>query len=268
MSTQKQEENRTNLFEEEEEETVKAEPSFTKNRSTKQKKEQPVKNKKYYMRRFWILLAAAALVFGVRTVYNGSTLFLEERTLDGYLPVEEYVLYQDGEAMENVRSLSYEGAYTGAYYDEGITTSRGVKIGDSWETFVEAYGDVRCEYIWYQPVSSKDDIYTLDTAEYPDADWMTIADFDREYVQSGKIDPGQNRINVIFSADYGGNEIYYSEEEIDAYRDRYYSAWHDLAHTFERSGQFQMYFTFVPPGVFEDLPDGGLYDMSTYQYSY
>jgi len=267
MSTQQQEEKRTSLFEEEEEtETLQQRPRSAAPRRAQSK--QPVKkDRKYYLKRFTAILCATILAVSVRTAYNSSTLFLEDRSVDGYLSVEDYVFYQDGEAMQNVRSLSFDDDYISRYSDEDITTSRGIKYGNSWEDFVKAYGDVRCEYIWYRHVTKDGNKnYAFEETQFPDTDGMKIADFDRQYIQSGEIDLNENNITVVFSVDYGGNKLYYTPAEKDEFLDEYYSSWHEMVHTFQRRGSFRMYVDYDPPGIYDDLPEGGISDISSYKY--
>ena len=175
MSMSQQEEKRTSLFEEEEE----TESSPKKNMQAaprRTRKEQPVKkDRKYYMKRFIGVLCAAVLAVTVRTAYNNSTLFLEDRSAEGYLSAEDYVFYQDGEAMQNVRSISFQDDYISQYSDEGVTTSRGITYGDSWEDFVKAYGDVRCEYVWYHRVlKDGSNNYSFDETQFPETDGILI----------------------------------------------------------------------------------------------
>ena len=267
MSMSQQEEKRTSLFEEEEE----TESSPKKNMQAAPRrtgKEQPVKkDRKYYMKRFIGVLCAAVLAVTVRTAYNNSTLFLEDRSAEGYLSAEDYVFYQDGEAMQNVRSISFQDDYISQYSDEGVTTSRGITYGDSWEDFVKAYGDVRCEYVWYHRVlKDGSNNYSFDETQFPETDGMKISDFDKKYIQSGQIDLNENNMTVVFCVDYGGNQLYYTPKERDEFLDEYYSSWHEMMHTFQRCGSFRLYFDFVPPGMYDDLPEGGISDISSYNY--
>ncbi len=267
MSTQQQEEKRTSLFEEEEEtENIQQKPRSASPRRAKT--EQPVKkDRKYYMKRFIAVLAATVLAVSARAAYNSTTLFLEDRSVDGYLSVEDYVFYEDGEAVQNVRSMHFEDDYISKYSNEGVTTSRGITYGSSWEEFVEAYGDDRCDYIWYRHVTKDGNRnYQFEDTQFPDTDGMKISDFDRQYIKSGEIDLNENSITVVFSVDYGGNKLFYTPKEKDEYIDEYYSSWHEMVHTFSRHGSFRMYFDFDPPGVDDDLPEGGITDISSYNY--
>ncbi len=267
MSMQQQEEKRTSLFEEEEETESRQQRPRSASPRRAQAEQPVIKDRKYYMRRFIAVLIATVLAVSIRFAYNSSTLFLEDRQVDGYLTIEDYVFYQNGEAMQNVRTTNFNDDYISKYSGTGITTSRGITYGDSWEDFVEAYGDVHCEYIWYRHVEPNGErSYDFEETQFPDTSGMTIAEFDKRYIQTGEIDLNENSISVVFRAEYGGNKVMYTEREVDEFLDEYYSSWHDLVHTFERRGSFRMYFDFDPPGVDDNLPNGGITDISSYNY--
>ncbi len=63
------------------------------------------------MKRFIGVLCAAVLAVTVRTAYNNSTLFLEDRSAEGYLSAEDYVFYQDsGKARQYYSLIDYQTA--------------------------------------------------------------------------------------------------------------------------------------------------------------
>lgn len=265
MSTQKQEEQRFDAFAEEEEPVSRP---HTAKRTVKKETKQPAKNRKYYMRLFWSLLAVTLLGYGVRAGYRNSTLFLEHTEKEGYLPVDEYVLYRDGEPEKNVRTLNFgsQSAYYG--YDDDLETSRGIRAGDSWKDFAEAYGDCHYEYIyWQQKMIGSDGLTHWSDYSYAE-DGLTVRQFDERYVQTGEIDLTENEIGVCFSVEYVGNQLLYSPREQYDSLDRVYTTWNDINRSYPRQGTFELRFVFVPAGIERDLPDGGLEYIYSSNYSY
>ncbi len=265
MSTRKQEEVRVDAFlQEEEEEAPVIRKAEKKTAPIPQKKK---KDRRYYMRRAAAVFLAALLGFGSRAVYRGSTLFLNDRTDSRYLPIEEYVLYENGKQTQNVRTLRFKDISVVAYYDTGeFTTSRDITIGDSWDAFVEAYGDVRYDYIGYFPVDDGN-FYDYSRYQYAD-DTLTVREFDEKYVRSGLVDPDTNIIDVSFSTEYMGNEVFYTNEEWYRNLDTYYSDWNEVNRSYPRRGYFSLYFEFIPRGMDDSLPEGGLYRLQSGQNSY
>ena len=168
-----------------------------------------------------VFACAASLITG-RYLRHNSTLFMEHRTLDGYLPVEEYILnYSDtGEPTQNVRSLHLD-SYRAYGVNSGYETSRGIRTGDSWKDFVEAYGD--------------ETIYSVYTYRYKGdgyVDWdydrpyfdgtYTVRQFDEKFVQTGVIDPVQDGIDLEFCVETDGIKLMYSDSEKGNYYHSYY----------------------------------------------
>ncbi len=159
-----------------------------------------------------IFACAASLITG-RYLRHNSTLFLEHRTLDGYLPVEEYVLnYSDtGQPTQNVRSLHLD-TYRAYGVNSGYETSRGIETGDSWEDFVEAYGDETVYSVYCYRY--KEDGYIDWDYDRPYFDGtFTVRQFDEKYVQTGVIDPTQDGIDLEFCVETDGIKLMYSDSE-------------------------------------------------------
>ncbi|MBQ9153255.1 MAG: hypothetical protein IJ130_05540 [Solobacterium sp.] len=265
MSTQKQEEQRFDAFAEEEESVSRP---HTAKRTVKKETKQPAKNRKYYMRLFWSLLAVTLLGYGVRAGYRNSTLFLEHTEKEGYLPVDEYVLYRDGEPLENVRSLRFDGDYIWYGDEDGKETSRGISAGDSWQDFVEAYGDCHYDYLyWQEKTVGSDGVTHYSDSQYA-PDGLTVREFDERFVQTGEVDIAKHEIGVNFSVEYVGNELMYSQKDQYDSLDRVYTTWNDLNHSYPRQGSFDLRFTFIPAGIDRDMPEGGLEYVSSSNYSY
>lgn len=266
MSTQRQEEQRFDAFADEEE--ISQQPAEKTVKTAPARTAKPVKNRKYYMRLFWSLLAVALLGYGLRFGYRNSTLFLEHTEKEGYLPLEEYVLYRDGKPEHNVRALHHESQSTWYGYGEDLETSRGIRAGDSWQDFVEAYGDCHYEYInWRQVYTDSDGLTHWSDSKFAQ-DGLTVRQFDERYVQTGQVDLSRNEIGVVFSVEYVGNQLLYTEQEKYDSLDRVYTTWNEINQSYPRQGTFDLRFTFIPAGVDRDMPDGGLESIYSSGYSY
>ncbi len=192
----------------------------------------------------FICIAALA---GGRYLRTRSTLFLEKRSVDGYLPVEEYVLNETatGEPAQNVRGLKYERLYTFDPVSPMYESSRGIRPGDSWETFVDAYGDVTASSIYTYRYGA-DGKYDYDYESIDIYDPITIRSFHEQYVKTGIVDLQYDSISVYFRAETDGVKIYYTEEEIRNYHHKFYSTPHFLTQ-YDGLRSFELGFQFEPP---------------------
>lgn len=262
MSTQSQNSpERQSFFAEEEEQET---------RRTKQKrqpeKKQPVKDRRHYMKYFFSLLAVTLLGFGTKAAYRNSTLFLEDKVQNGYLPVDQYVLYEDGSPVQKVRKLHYADQYVTAYRSTGLEAPFGIAVGTDWDTFVEAYGDYYFQDLYYMPVD-RHGFWDYEQMEFIEGD-MKVSEFDRQYVRTGKADLTRDGINITFSVHYIGNSVIYENNGIYQHLDEYYTSWNELNRSFPRRGELSLRFSFMPGGVMDELPDGGLYEIDATNFSY
>ena len=254
---------RQTLFIEDEETEV---HRTTAERKTVTKKPEK-KTRKHYMKLFFSLLLAAVLGFGTRSAYRHSTLFLEDKVQDGYLPIDQYVVYRDGVPEGNVRALNFRNSYNTVYnIREGVTAPGGITVGSSWDEFVEVYGDLYFSQLYYMPVS-RGGYWEYEEMQYIDGN-MKVSDFDRDYVKTGVVDLETNGIDIEFSVQYMGRDVMYENNEIYEHLDRYYSLWNELNHSYPRRGEITYRFDFFPPDVMKELPNGGLYEFDVSQFSY
>lgn len=191
------------------------------------------------------IFACALALFAGRWLRYDTTLFMEHRTLNGYLPVEEYMLnYSDtGEPVQNVRSfrLNRYGVYD---YNSGYETSRGIETGDSWEEFVEAYGDVTINSV-YTPYFKDDGMIDWDQeTEYYYDKTMTVREFDEQHVRNGTFDPARQGIDLEFEVETDGVKVLYSEDEKNNYIHNYLSS-HPFGF-YPRTRNIYLEFTFTP----------------------
>lgn len=103
--------------------------------------------------------------------------------------------------------------------DHALVTSRGVQPGDSWGDFVKRYGDVTAYEITVDDnESGRDDSYMSDEDQAAASDLreqhgITIDDFDRDYIQTGKVDLSRNRLTVRFRAVLYDTTVLYTEAD-------------------------------------------------------
>ena len=220
---------------EEEEETV------ASRKTRKAAKKKPAKPMRPWQVVLGIVGCAAALFLGRYLRYD-TTLFMEHRTLNGYLPVEEYMLnYSDTkEPTQNVRSFHLD-RYSVYDVNSGYETSRGIRIGDSWDSFVEAYGDMTMDYA-----------YTTRYREDGSIDWdydspyfrgtYTVREFDEKFVKTGEIDPVKDGIEVDFRVETDGMKIFYSNDE----QNNYYHSYTNSHLSYPNTRDIYLDFTFAP----------------------
>lgn len=170
-----------------------------------------------------------------------TTLFLEKRTMEGYLAPEDYILIngESGKPVHSVRSLGYKTMHS--WDEKGTMTNRGIKEGSSWEEFTDAYSDIHADsFTWYK---NSPNSYTID---YSDSTYllesMTLAEFDEKYRKSGEFNPETDRIYVEFELYTDGIHLYYTDEELSEALDKYYdSPWFlEPVAVYPRSSSFQM----------------------------
>ena len=263
MPAQYQESPRSDQFLEEE--TGQAQkPSAKKNRKTagsdKKKPFQMTAGK-------GILIGAICLscLAGGAALRN-TTLFLEHRSVDQYLPVEEYVLkdQETGNYTQNIRSLDLKNEYVYSSRSSYKMTSRGIKVGDSWNDFMNAYGDIHADSIYvhrvgedgYVSYSNEDSLYIGES--------ILLNEFQKQYIDTGKVDPDRDEITVVFRVDTDGFRLFYNESELDRVYDEYFQ--HPLRHPFRSYPDFKTFtldLTFRP-GTYYDVDSSGLEYISNY----
>ena len=163
------------------------------------------------------LRTAAVILLSVLCFSAG--VFLRTRTQDpfrfpaepGRLALPEYVL-RDAETGAPATESTLDGfkdTYTLTYGEDQYETLRGIGIGDSWEAFAEAYGDVYiyevlCDGKYYQP-------------ETP----LTVHEFCDTMAVPGKMDPAVSAVEIIFQTGTDGKDLYYTDAQIQRARDQY-----------------------------------------------
>ncbi|MBO7703760.1 MAG: hypothetical protein J6S26_04870 [Solobacterium sp.] len=176
---------------------------------TEEKELQAPAKKKPKLLLFLVTAAIAVLcVMNGRYVRENTTLFMNDRTPEGYLPLKEYELIdpETGEVIQKVRGTSYNDIYAFGYSQTQYVTSRGIGNGSSWDEFVEAYGDCRSEFIFASPALSISG--NRETEKYFCYD-MTVREFDEQYIKSGIINPQYYTIHISFGVYTDGFNVQY-----------------------------------------------------------
>ena len=208
-----------------------------------------MKIKNFFTKRHFIQIGILILAALIMLVLNHSILFLRQTPPpEHYLSVEDYALH-DPSSGERIFPQ-----FTNQYYysilnstNSQYKTTRGIGVGDSWEDFVKAYGDVyaaRISGYKVQPEGSN-------AYEGFHETFMTVNEFNQKYFQSGEMDLSQVHLDVSFSLYTQLLNPAYTKESQDALFDRYYSATFYLFDQPIRLGQLRLkelalYFSFQP----------------------
>lgn len=160
--------------------------------------------------RILLLVVLCAACFGAGS-YLGSRIhdpFLKIAK-PGYLSLNEYVLNDtDGSPVQKSSVSEFQDMYTFTYAFDIYSTTRGISIGDSWEAFVEAYGDT---YAYEITCDNK----VLET-EKP----ITVSEFQAAYIDTGRIDLNTSELEVQFMTGTDGSNLCYSDMDMERAKDQ------------------------------------------------
>ncbi|PJM74016.1 hypothetical protein CS006_02380 [Bifidobacterium primatium] len=209
-----------------------------------------------------VVLFFGVIWFGVYSSGYTTLLLRRDEPVDGYLPVGEYALVDEstGQPVTTVRRWHYpsqyttltsagDGKLTTCRIDKkdcklSLVTSRGIRAGSSWNDFVNRYDGMTAMEILVTDTDGDDDYksYMSDddlAAEQESREhrYMTVGDFDNDYVRTGRVDLATQRVTVTFRAGYqSGKVLYTARDQSDGYsksvdRHRWWIPWN------HRSGQ-------------------------------
>ena len=185
-----------------------------------------------------ILLCAAFFFTGVSLRYRTNDPFAVSAD-PGYLSLPEFVLrdYETGEPVQENSLSGFTDKYTYTFSVYNYETSRGIRIGDSWNAFVDAYGDT-----YINEVSVDGTLFPLDSP-------MTLQEFHDSCVLGGEVSPYNSEVEITFMTGTDGKNLCYTEMDLLRARDSY-------AHTpgimkpvlgeDRRPSRFWLSFQFVP----------------------
>lgn len=278
MAVQQQSRQESPWWDDEEEEEVQ-ERSYTTGRhstvrNTTVRKSAPKEKRRFPFGKLAAAVVLIATAFTGMQFYNKTTLFADKQPAPaGYLSLEDYTLIdENGNALQNTDSLFNEDAWI--YYGDGqsYTTTLGIAPGDSWETFVETYGDYTANTISAYPI---DDSHIGNPSESFWDDhyfsYMKIADFDRDYIQTGILSLAENDIYVTFEVQVYGRTVAYTEAEYEDLIDRHYgSSFPDGSILDPYIQYYSLDFSFHPADQYwrDVLEDGTLYSIDVYHDAY
>ena len=172
------------------------------------------KNKKLFVLGI-IAICVLSLLFGVY-MRTETTVFMEHKTSEGYLPAEEFVLSRQdtGKPAQDIRSLAFRDMDSTANNNNGYVTSRGIGPGSTWQEFLEAYGDIETKDIQIVNENAQKDETNLIKG-------LTVREFDEKYVKTGEVVPGKDTIGIRFSFFTDGKKICYNDKELEQYYEEY-----------------------------------------------
>ena len=234
VQTQK-EEKRINPFEQEED---------TVSSSQRNKQKRKAEKRKGIPLALGIFLCLLALIGG-RYLRSNTTLFLENRTVKGFLPVEEYVFKNkdSGTPVQNPRTFHYDSYYVYNTHRQLYETSRGIAPGASWDEFVAAYGDATASSVYTNRYDENGEI-DWDYRSVGVSEQITVKEFDEQYVKTGTVDLSRDSITISFNLDTDGMKLYYSLDE--AWDEYQHNRFRHLFSSSPNTKSFNLSFCFEP----------------------
>ncbi|MBT1177188.1 hypothetical protein JS532_06365 [Bifidobacterium callimiconis] len=180
-----------------------------------------------------LILALALTIVGSVTIGTTTLITTDDNPPSGYLPVSEYSLVNtaSGSIVTKAYVRDYPGQFTSVGEDGNscridhedcdftLATQRGIRPGDGWNAFVRQYGNMTADEIIVSDndggyvksyMSDEDRAAERNLREHYN---ITVAEFDRKYIQAGKIDLAQRAVTVTFQAKYKLGRTYYTAAE-------------------------------------------------------
>ncbi|MCR5229006.1 MAG: hypothetical protein K6D03_02670 [Solobacterium sp.] len=229
------------------------------------------KNRSYYLKKAAAVIAVAVLGYSLRAAVKYNHFFLQDNPADNYLSAEEFPLInsESGKSLSNLRSFSYSDQYTG-YWDpdsDTVETSRGIRMGSSWEDIVQAYGDCTCSSIYYyEDTSDISGGYSPDNYIYL-YDPITVSEFNEKYVKTGICDPHKYFISLTFEAELIGSQIVYTDAQYNrTMKELDSNPWYGIMGNTPRRGWYTLNIDYAPDGAYFGDSEGGVYMLSSSLY--
>ncbi|MBR4455880.1 MAG: hypothetical protein IKS32_06620 [Solobacterium sp.] len=160
----------------------------------------------------------------------------------GYLSLKEFALEdpETGKPVQTMTNADYASKYTFKGDTMHYRTFRGVKAGDTWYTFAEAYGDCIPSRIEIEP-GDKRGIYTAEPG-------ITVDDFYDSYILSGEVNLSGDEVHIVFFTGTDGVKLYHDAEELSRKSDAFFHSpriLHPLEWTDDYAG-YELSFRFGP----------------------
>jgi len=183
------------------------------------------------------------LVLGI-LLREHTTLFVQNSVVDGYLNLEDFQFTntETGKIVNPYRRFVYQEYYISARKSgsDSIVTSKGIGIGDSWEDFLEVYGDYTTGYISFYPVN-EDGSINYENGEILSN--VTPNEFNEIYFESGEYNADEVDLSVSFYAYTTGTKTFYADEIYDHIS--YNRLFHPLSE-YPQYGTYSLVFSFEP----------------------
>lgn len=208
-----------------------------------------------------ILLTIVTLLCVYRYIDSQTLLLVNtsKQAPNGYLSIKDYTFIDSGTGniVEKINSFSYEGTSASYDYNTDIETTKGITATSSWDEFVEAYGEYKAYYITYNEPYSDD----VEDSDYGFLNWITVNDFNENYVKTGKVNLENYDITVCFQALIKYSKVYYTateQDKIETYGFKLYKA-----------HEFNLTFSYECPNNSYNTSGRGIFDyISSYCYTY
>ena len=223
-----------------------------------------------------ILLGLAVVVgigaFAWTRTFNNSARYIDVNYApDGYLAPVDYVLIdvESGEPNQDITSIFYEDEYSfmSSYNDQDLMTSKGLKTGDSWEDFVEKYGEYTAYSIYTTHVDSEYDDYSQE--DYYSLYDIKVKDYDEQYIKSGIVSLDENYISVSFEFNVKGRDIAFTEDEMFKLYDKKYESNFPPGSIFNPKIQtYSLHFDYEPSDLTYGIEKNCIDYIATYKYVY
>lgn len=156
-----------------------------------------------------ITIVVILLSIVIRYLVSDTTLFVDtNQSQEGYLPISDYVLKEDGKDVKKINTFNYDFYSTSYDYNDYYTTL-GISCSSTFDEFVNKYGNYNASHI--HAYKNDDDTYK----DYVSLKWITINDFYNEYIKTNKINLDDYNIDITFDCMTIFNKVYYDKYDID-----------------------------------------------------
>lgn len=172
----------------------------------------------------YILYAIIGLLVGLvgRVFINDSTLFVNtnQAVPEHYLSINDYVMIDKDskQAVNKIKCINFEYQNDSYGYNSNLQTTKGIDTNSSWDEFVDAYGDYYVSYIICNKIVDGSEDYSEEVY----LDNVLLSDFQRDYIETDKVNLDEYNIVVDFSVYTKLNKIYYLESQAYDYDDNFF----------------------------------------------
>ncbi len=217
-----------------------------------------------------VVYLIAVLLYGCFYVYRLSLYGVKDTAKQNDLPVSQMMVFdENNKPYGNVRFPFFSDIYLSSWNEEASSYHIGddIKIGDSWEAFVEQFGDyeIYSAYIIRYTVEKESVHYNYESSESLNTP-QTVKELDAYLSQNYASIPSYE-VNLTFSTYYYHNAFYHNYDD-------YFDALYAYEQTFlyhinpPRDGRITMNLEFAHNVNMGDNLDNGLTSINIYRYNY